>query len=251
MAAKPPPAFPFQTGALESPLDSRDYPARMKLPNTATRPDGLAGVLPTADRLRWMPPVFTQVRGSCVGQTQSTIGMLHEHAEAGGSQRIDGELWYDQLAIEQFGAQNDVGLIPRASLDSWLSKGPPVAYGDPAHFTIEAYYRVYSLEEAQEIITLYRQPVMLVSKIAISWGETTPAGQLFPIDYYGPNTPDPWTGGLHAWTVWGYDLRPTLGVLLRSSWGYEYGKNGNCYMTPEQWDESFVEAWWAKSKVIT
>jgi hypothetical protein len=47
--------------------------------------------------------------------------------------------------------------------------------------------------------------------------------------------------------MWGWDDRPTLGNLIRSSWGTIYGKNGSCYMTNEQWDRSFIEAWHLES----
>jgi hypothetical protein len=246
MIHEPPPRFSFPLGARQSPPDSRDYPARMHLRNVA-----VAGTLPSADRLDWMPPVLTQTLGSCVTMTQATVSAIHEHAEAGGSIRLTGEPWYRELWAEQNPGQSftDTGLVPRLALDSWRAKGPPIGVGQREHYGIETYFRVASFDEIRRVITELDQPVLLVSRISLAWPDTTPVGQLVPFDTYGPNTPDPWVG-LHEWTVWGYDMRATLGMLIRSSWGELVGVKGSVYMTPRDFEASFVEAWYATSKGV-
>jgi hypothetical protein len=236
--------FPYQTGAIQSPPDTRDYPVRMRL---ASDPPPL----PAAFRLTRMPRVLEQQRGSCVAASMSGVGMFNEIWEAGGASIADFEHWYDTLAIEQFGTQNDIGLYTRAALDSWRVKGPTVGggYGAPEHFRIGTYFEVPGLTAARRVLYELRRPVLIVTRIAATWGETLPNGQLQAIDYYGPNTPDPWITALHQWWMWGWDDRPTLGNLLRNSWGTSFGKNGNAYMTNEQWDRSFIEAWHVESAI--
>lgn len=241
-----PPPFPYPTGAIESPPDSRDYPARMRLGNAMA-----AAPLPSADRLKWMPPVITQTMGSCVAMSQAQVAAIHERGESGGTAVLNDESWYPELWAEQNPGVpfQDTGLFSRPALDSWRLKGPPIPVGRREHYSIEAYFSVSGWDEIRRIITEQRQPVLLVSKISTAWGETKANGQLLPYDYYGPNLPDPWIG-LHQWTAWGYDLRPTLGMLIRSTWGPTYGMHGNVYMARRDFEASFVEAWWARSKDI-
>jgi len=145
--------------------------------------------------------------------------------------------------------QQDIGLAVRPALDSWRQKGPTVGggYGEPEHFRIAAYYAISDLSAARRWIFERASPVLVVTRMAASWSDTTPVGQLVPIDFYGPATPDPWVTALHLWCLWGWDDRPTLGNLFRNSWGTSYGRNGNAYMTTEQWDRAFIEAWGVES----
>jgi hypothetical protein len=224
--------FPYQLGAIPSRPDSRDYPAAMRLSNTASLP-----VLPSAFRLTKMPKVLEQLRGSCMPATLSAFTMKSEVDEAGVTLTPDFEAWYDELAVAQFGAQNDIGLMARDSIHSMLTQGPPLpgGVGRRDHSRIDAYYSVPDLMTARRVIYELRRPVVLISNIAASWAATTTVGQLWPIG-------SAWVGP-HGWLMWGWDDRPTLGNLIRSSWGILFGKNGSCYMTNEQWDQSFIEAW--------
>ena len=229
-------------GAIQSSPDPRDYPARMRLV-AAPAP------LPAAYRLARMPWTLEQQRASCVTAGMSCVSMKAETSEAGGASRADFEAWYDRLAVEQFGTQQDIGLAVRPALDSWRQKGPTVGggYGEPEHFRIAAYYAISDLSAARRWIFERASPVLVVTRMAASWSDTTPVGQLVPIDFYGPATPDPWVTALHLWCLWGWDDRPTLGNLFRNSWGTSYGRNGNAYMTTEQWDRAFIEAWGVES----
>jgi hypothetical protein len=229
--------FPYRTGAIPSEPDTRDYPVAMRLANEPLP----ASTLPSAFRLTKMPKVLTQVRGSCMAATPTAFAMKSEFDEAGVTLTPDFELWYDELAVEQFGVQNDIGLMVRPTLDSMLEKGPPLPgdVGRREHSRLEAYYSVPDLVSARRVIYELRRPVLVVHNIPYSWASTTPVGQLAPIG-------SAWVGP-HAWLMWGWDDRPTLGNLIRSSWSTQYGVNGSCYMTKEQWGQTFVEAWHLES----
>ena len=233
--------FPHPTGAIPSPPDPRDHPVAMRL---AAAP----APLPTAFRLTRLPAVLTQQRSSCVAAALAGLGMFSEIWEAGGASVADFEPWYDALAVEQFGAQADIGLVPRAALDSWRRRGYTVGggWGEPEHFRIREYFGVTDLDAAKRVIYELRRPVMVVSRIAAQWAVTQPNGQLPPIDVPGTDW-DPWITAPHAWWAWGWDDRPSLGLLLRNSWGTGWGRNGNAYMTPAQWSRAFIEAWHVES----
>lgn len=232
-------SFPYPTGAIPSPLDPRDYPVAMRL--AAADP-----VLPSAFRLSRMPVVTNQTQGSCVAHACSGNAGFAEIHELGGTVKFDPEAWYTELHAEQ-GLVNE-GLIVRDTLMSWLQVGPPVigGYGDRRHTRIASFYAVpLTLAAVKQAIYQTGQPVLLTNHIATAWGDTTSSGQLAPIDTYEPQ--DQWTGSYHEWLAWGWDDRATLGLLIRSSWGVEFGKNGNCYMDPSQFAASIIEAWHVSS----
>lgn len=225
--------FPYLTGALRSPADARDFPVARRVASAVP--------LPAAFRLSKLPVVTEQWRGSCVPHAMAGVAGYDEIHESGGTSKLDPEGWYDELHDPM---QPD-GLIVRDALQSWRIEGPPLAFGERAHYRIAGFYAVAGLEAIKQVIYQQRHPVLLVSAIATAWGDTTPVGQLAPIDTYQPQ--DQWTNQLHLWWAWGWDDRSTLGLLIRSSWGLTFGKNGNCYMTPDQFDASFVEAWYVDS----
>jgi hypothetical protein len=224
--------FPYLTGAIPSPVDTHDYPVARRLVGALP--------LPAAFRLSKLPVVTEQTDASCVKHAMAGVAGYDEIHEAGTTSRFDAEAWYQEDRIPGVD-----GLIVRDSLQSWRVQGPPMAFGDRAHYRINAFYAVPGLEEIKQVIYQQRHPVLLVSNIATAWGTTSAAGQLDEIEQYQPQ--DQWTNTTHLWWAWGWDDRATLGLLIRSSWGTSFGKNGNCYMTPHQFDASFVEAWYVES----
>jgi hypothetical protein len=229
--------FPFPTGAIPSPLDDRDYPVARRV--------ATAVPLPPAFRLSRLPVVTNQYRGSCVTHAMTGVAGYDEIHEAGGTVRLDPEPWYDELREEQ-GQPGAEGLVVRDALMSWLSKGPPMLYGQREHYRISAFYAVPTVLTAiKQALYQLGHPVLLVNHLATAWGDTTPSGQLAPIDTYEPQ--DQWTNQTHLWWAWGWDDRASLGLLIRSSWSTEFGKNGNCYMTPDQFAASAIEAWYVES----
>jgi len=232
--------FPYPTGAIPSPRDPRDFPVAMRL--AAADP-----VLAAAERLSGMPVVTEQQGGTCVPHAAAGDAGFSEIHELGGTVRFDAETWYDELRAQQ-GLTGPDGLVVRDTLMSWRELGPPVVggHGDRRHTRIDSFYAVPpTLVGVKQAIHQTRHPVLLVSAIATAWGDTTSSGQLAPIDTYQPE--DQWTGAFHLWLAWGWDDRATLGLLIRSSWGLTFGKNGNCYMTPDQFAASAVEAWSVQS----
>jgi len=230
----------YQLGAIPSPYDPRDYPVAMRL---AAEPASL----PTANRLTsyaTMPATYSQAGPSCVTNSNCGMAEWHERYELGTSLSLDAERFYARCK-EQDGWPGD-GTFPRVALDIWLKEGIFTMAGrGPSHQRISGYYAVPPTEsDIAQVIYQKTGPVSIVINWPAAWDG-------MPTNGLAPKLPaNPSYRGLHQLWVWGHDFaRADHGLLLRNSWGKEWGLNGSFWLGKQAWTLPMIgESWFPESQ---
>lgn len=229
-----------ELGAVPSPYDPRDYPVAMRLAVTAP-------TVPNNYRLTsvvTMPPTYTQPGPTCVTSSFSGMGDYHERSELGTSIRLDDGRFYNRC--KEVDGYPDEGTFPRVALDIWKNEGIYTINGrGPDHQRIAAYYAVPATErDIARVVYEKRSPVSLVINWPARWDGMPSSG-------IAPTLPEnPTYRGFHQMWIWGHDFtRSDHGLLLRNSWGREWGLNGSFWLGSQAWTLPMIgEAWFPESR---
>lgn len=200
----------FGLGALPDIPDERDYPV-----SALYAAEGIVAsvVLPASYTARWMPAVLNQGdTPQCVAFSSSSLKAWHD--------RRDQERWFDfdeGLFFREIGGTSS-GAYVRSAMERMRVHGYPVkSVGDPQHHRIVAYYSVPRDLATIKAAIYDLGPIVVTTPWYKSWFR--PVAGVLP-------APDVFVG-YHAIVAYGWGAK---GLLLRNSWGTNWGKSGDCWM---------------------
>lgn len=235
--------------------DERDY-----IYKTATT------TFPTSVDLRpQMSPIVDQGQlGSCTanaiasglreymeiinGQSLTRLSRLYLYYK---EREIEGTLSEDSGAYIRDGMKvlQQFGCAPETEFpyDITKFKDAPTAIAeqDAATFKVAEYHRITSYDDMKAALA-NGQPVVIGITVYESF-ETYDVsnGGLLPT----PDTTKEKMLGGHALLAIGYNPKEHPGdyIVIRNSWGKDWGDNGNCYMPKSYWDNGLVNDMWTAS----
>jgi C1A family cysteine protease len=221
-------------GAVQSPLDSRDYPIADHFAALGIAPQPLAA-LPSRYVCAPMPPVLDQGNSpECVAFSSAAEQMAYDIHDQKQWFNFDHDRFFAAIG----GGPN--GATLRTALDQRLKVGyPTVGHSDAAAHRIAAYYAVPRDVAAIKQAIFAFGPLVLATPWYASWDNPKSNGLLLP--------PSGGIRGGHAIVAWGWDNR--LGFLWRNSWGPAFGMKGSCYV-PFSYATSVAWEYWKAADVV-
>ena len=242
---------PFDPVA-KDPLDLRDLmyePALRELPFAM-------------DHRQGVPRVLDQGReGACTGFALAAVVnyLRHNRSDAPASNDgVSARMLYDMARrYDEWEGENYEGSSIRAAMKGWQRHGvcderlwPNDAqdqeFGEEAQLDarsrpLGAYYRVRHLHLNHMHAALDEVGILYASaSVHSGWHEVSPKTGRIPF------RPDK-VGG-HAFAIVGYD---TLGFWIQNSWGEDWGVNGFCHISYDDWLENGWDCWVARMGVPT
>jgi hypothetical protein len=202
----------YGLGCLPSPDDDRDFPVETILRSTSAP-------LPVSFGIKPVPPVLNQ--GSlphCVAYSSAGRKMWEERLDEGRWLSFDTAWLYRRC--KALDGNTTPGTTLRSALRVLAAEGiRATGESNPKAHRIAAYYRVPKDATVVRRTIAQSGPVLLAIPWYRSWFHTR-AGGLLP-------SPDVLVGG-HAVLATGWDNR--RGLLLRNSWGRQWGSLGNFWL---------------------
>lgn len=203
----------FGLGAIQSPEDPRDFPIADHYAALGITP---AAVMPARYLDSPMPPVLNQgVTPQCVAFSSAAEQNAFDIHDQKAFFNFDTARFFRAIGGTPSGADVRVALGRRRSVGY-----DTIGHNDASAHKIAAYYAVpLSLLAIKQAIFTFG-PLILATPWYASWFHPATNG-LIP-------APSGGIVGGHAIIAWGWDDR--LGLLLRNSWGANWGMKGSCYL---------------------
>lgn len=201
-------------GYIESPPDALDFPIADLFTAKGVTPDASP---PASFRIKVLPPVFDQGNSPmCVAFSSSTLKGAEDLLDQKHNYLWDRNSFFRKIGGTQYGA------MIRNALDRMLKVGYPLlpegSGNSQAAHRISAYYAIPKTKLAiQQAIQAFGVCLMGTPWFN-SWFTPHADGTLPPADYQ--------VGG-HAIAIIGWTSK---GLVLRNSWGKDWGVDGDCIM---------------------
>ena len=214
-------------GAVESPKDERDYRF-----STLLTPEQQEVVLPSSWVAPPIPPNLKQKGGTCVGFSSTAMRLSAQKRDLGAWLPLDPYNLYKEAKKRDGLPPGVEGSTVRASMRALREYGQLLVgnRGNPVKNRVASYYAVArDYDELRRAIKFYGGVVIATPWYA-EWLKPGRNGVL----------PEPRNQiGGHAIYALGWGER---GLLLRNSWGREWGITGNCFL-PAEYVPDIWEAW--------